>query len=327
MQKKALFPFMFSVFCVLPLQAQEDPVVNAMRQEGMGSETKNKVCLLMAEAGGSVKVTPKRRKAAIKQLAANLRDGDVATLRARGDAARLGLYGIKTNLQDSMRFYQAAIRQGSAEAAFNVSIYLLQQANYRPDEVVAKKILSTLLKNTVTNYNAKGEMNSHAYFITAQIYQYGWTGEVDLGKAFLAYRASARNGYVPGIYSYLLMLSGAYPKMGEQERRDASQEINILTGRWKWATPGIMRLTGDFHAMNVLQDQDGFMAQYHWRLARHLATQKPEEFRQELDLLKTRIKTLEPLQERRLESARQAAIKNNQPKAIDKSLRYVSLCT
>ena len=317
---------MLSLGWVFGLYAQEDPIITAMRQD-IVSDSKNKVCMLLAEAGGTVKVTTKRRKAAIKQLAANLRDGDAHTLRARGDAARLGLFGIQQNIRDSMRFYQAASRQGSPEARFNVALYLLQQANYQPDAATAKKILSVLHKNTITNYNAKGEMNSHAYYIAAQIHQYGWAGEVDPGKAFLAYRASARNGYVLGIYNYLRLLSETYPKMGERERREAFQEINILTGRWKWSLPGIMRLTGDFHAMNVLQDQEGFMAQYHWRLAKHMATQKPGEFQHELEALKSRIKELDPLSERRLNGAMQAAIKNNHPKELDKTLRFVSLCS
>ena len=257
----------------------------------------------------------------------NLRYGDVPSLRARGDASRLGLYGFKVNQVEAMRFYEAAARQGSAEAAFNVALNTLHATQWRPSEQEAKKILSALMTDTGAHYNANGSLYSQIYYVVGQVHEHGWAGKVDMGNAFLAYRASTRNSYVPGIYRYLSLLASSFPKMDAHEKRATQQEVNVLTGRWKWSFPGIMRLTGDFHAMGALGDFEGFKAQYHWRLAEHLVQLKPAMYASEIELLKSRVVKLAPLQEKRLDDAIKAAIRNNQPKLDDHPLQFATLCT
>lgn len=321
-------PLIVFSFCYAGvLLAQEDQVINALRKEPSVIAVRNERCTLLAEASGFVKVPAKLQKAAVEQFADNLRKGDVQTLRARGDAARLGLFGIKQNIKDSMRFYQTAAQKGSPESSYNIALYLFQQSNYQPNQNDAKKILSLLSNNTNKNYNVKNDTNSFARFIEGQIYQNGWAGEIDSGKAFLAYRSAARSGYVPAVYQYLQYISVAYPKASQSERRELFQEINILTGRWNWASTAIMRITGDFHAMNILPDENGFSSQYHWRLAKYIADQNPNGQQGEIEALRARIKTLDPRQEHYLEIAIQSAIKNNQVKATNDELRFISLCS
>jgi len=46
--------------------------------------------------------------------------------------------------------------------------------------------------------------------------------------------------------------------------------MRMMSNRWKWHSPEIMMLTGDLYASKYFPDEDGFLAQYHWRLSQKM---------------------------------------------------------
>ncbi|NVZ11504.1 sel1 repeat family protein [Allochromatium humboldtianum] len=302
-----------------------DPVVRALRQSeaDKAPSVLNQACDLLRRAEDSREASVAERQRLLAEIAGKLRDEQPAMLQARGDAARLGLYGLPKNLKQAERFYTLAAERQSAESGYNAALLLYLNSRQKPNQATAKHILNVLQKSTITHYNVKGIVAAQAHFLAAQIHEQGLAGRKDPGKAFLHYRVSARNGYVPGIYRYLRMLSGSVAKLPEDERMPHVQEMRAMASRWKWASPDIMRLMGDLHAAGWVADKDGFYAQYHWRLAARMggnpgASVRPPDAIQALP---------DPALERRLNSAVEAALKQNKARPRTYKLEFADVCS
>lgn len=96
----------------------------------------------------------------------------------------------------------------------------------------------------------------------------------------------------------------------------------MMMTRWRWQSADIMLLNGDMYAAKWIPDEDGFLAQYHWRMAQRMGG--PKEVRDFEDALKTRLKKLSPEKEKRLEEAVESGIRNVM--AVKHELEFADLC-
>jgi len=311
---------------LLPVAAlANDPVVNAMRQsdkEG-SSNAKPQACELLEKASaGRGQVDARNLKIIADQIASKMREGDASMYWARGDAARLGLYGFKKNPQKAFSMYVQGAKAGSEGAGYNAALMLYKQASFNPDQATAQKILDLLQKSKASDYNVKGDVSSKSHYIVGRLYETGQAGRKDVGRAFLHYRVSARNEYAPGVYHYLRLLLGSLPHLSDQERRESLQEMRVMANRWKWSSPDIMRLVGDIYAAGWFKDKDGFMAQYHWRIAaRMLLAQGGGK-----DVMSDRIRRLDTRLEKQLSDAVEAALRINSFNQAAYVLDFANLC-
>lgn len=312
-----------------PLFAAEDPVALAIRaadQAAGASGAKASACTLLAAARDAKSGMESRdRKVMLEQIAGKLREGDVSMLRARGDAARMGLYGFQKNEQQALKFYLKAANAGSQEAGYNAALMIYQQARYQPDQATALKILDVLKKSSIADYNVKGVVSAQAHYIAAQIHEAGLSGKKNISDAFLHYRVSARNEYVPGIYNYLRLLSGAMHSLTSDQQQAAIREMRVMTSRWKWSMPDIMRLTGDLYAAGWMQDKSDFMAQYHWRISWLMDDNGHRQ--SQVELFQSRIRKMAPEMEKRLDEAVAAALRNNAARSAQTKLKFADLCS
>lgn len=298
-----------------------DSVVQVIRKNG---EVNAKLSMCFALQAANIQATnakeAKKRADAIRLVSQKMKNSDASMLRARADVARKGLYGYKKDLVMAQSLYQ---RAKGPEAGFNLALMLYQREDFTANPDVAKKILQVLYKSGAGKERSRGLVGSQANYLAGMIQETGLAGDRNLKKAFLHYRTSARNTYVPGVYHYLRMLSQALPKMSEGERQFSLQEIRLMTNRWRWQSPDIMVLNGDLHAGKWFPDDaDGFFAQYYWRIAQKMEGKR--EMQNFDEVLQKRIKRLSGEKEIRLNDAVQAAMKNvaNNSHAMD----FIDLC-
>ena len=296
-----------------------DPVVKAIR-DASPDTSRLSSCVLLARAN---QVAPRskaeERKKAIEQVSQKLKRNDVAMLRARADVARKGLYGYKKDEPLALRLYE---RAKAPEAGFNAALMLYKNQSAPLDAVSAKRILEVLKRSGAADANSRGSVGAQSHYIAGLIYESGLMGPSDVGKAFTHYRASARNAYVPGAYHYLRLVSQSLSKLPETERNAILQEMRMMTNRWRWQSADIMLLNGDMYAAKWIPDDDGFMAQQHWRMALRMGGSR--EIPDFENVLKTRIKKLPPDQEKRLEGAVEAGLRNVM--RVRHDLEFADLC-
>lgn len=264
----------------------------------------------------------KHRADAIRIVAQKIKNNDPNMLRARADAARLGLYGFKQDSQLAFSLYKKA---RSPDAGFDAALMLYRGSDITRDPQVAKNILDLLYKSGAAAERSRGAVGAQAHYIAGLIQEGGYAGKVDMKKAFMHYRASARNTYVPGIYQYLRLLIQSLPALTSNEQQVAVQEIRLMTNRWRWQSPEIMMLNGDMHAGGWFpDDKDGYFAQYYWRLARQMEGGVVIPSLQ--DALLRRIKSLPKAKEERLQGDVHAALRNVTSNTKHE-LEFSDLCT
>ena len=296
-----------------------DQVVTAIR-ESTQDTTKLTACLLLSQSASTSKVDARTKKKAVELVTQRLKNQDVAMLRARGDVARKGLYGYERNEELAYRLYSKATR--SVEAGWNGALMLYRRSPNGVSASDARLILDLLQKSGAATQNSRGLVGSYSHYVAGLINEAGTAGKPDLKKAFIHYRTSARNAYVPGAYHYMRLLVQSIPKLPTTEKGVVMQEIRMMVNRWKWQSPEIMFLAGDIYAARWLPDEDGFMAQYHWRMAARMgAAREIADFE---GALKTRVRRLSPEMEKRLEEAIEAGFKNTM--AVKNELEFVDLC-
>jgi hypothetical protein len=87
-----------------------------------------------------------------------------------------------------------------------------------------------------------------------------------------------------------------------------------------------MMLTGDMHSSKLLPDEDGFNAQYHWRMAMRMATRvggvtETSDFE---GAMRQRIKPLTAELDKRLDEAVEGGLKN--ATSTRHELEFAELC-
>ncbi|CAN7643843.1 hypothetical protein LJR129_004998 [Acidovorax sp. LjRoot129] len=291
------------------LACASEGVVSAVK-ESAKDNNRISVCIQLAKANEpTTSANAGVKKEAVDQVSSKLKVGEPLMLRARGDVARKALYGYPSDLGMAMRMYERAAK--SQEAGWNASLLLYQSAPDGVNPQLAQRILSLLEKSGASSFNSRGAVGAQAHYLSGLLTETGATGKVDVKKAFLHYRASARNGYIPGSYHYMRLLTQSMSKLTESERAVALHEVRMMTNRWKWHLPEIMMLTGDLHSSRWFPDAEGFTAQYHWRMAMKMATRlggvtETSDFEA---TMRQRIKPLTPEMEKRLEEAVEAGMR------------------
>ena len=298
-----------------------DPVVQAIRESSQdNSRLSSCIALANANKQASSPESAAMKRKAIEQVSARLKRNEPSMLRARADAARKGLYGFNHDPEMALRLYE---RAKTPDAGLNAALILFKGAADPMDAVTAKRIIEVLAKSGASLPNSRGNTGSQAHYIAGLVHESGATGAADPKRAFEHYRASARNGYVPGAFHYLRLLSQTLPKLPDSERSVVMQELRMMMNRWRWQSADIMLLNGDMYAAKWIPDVDGFLAQYHWRMAQRMGG--PKEVRDFEDALKTRLKKLSPEKEKRLEEAVESGIRNVM--TVKHDLEFADLCT
>ena len=297
-----------------------DPIVNAIK-ESTQDNTKLASCLLLSQAGKQSKVDPAIKKKAIELVTQRLKNNELSMLRARGDVARKGLYGYEQNEGLAYRMYAKATK--SVEAGWNGALMLYKRS---PDGITAndaKQIMDLLHKSGAAMPNSRGVVGSYAHYLAGLLSEAGSaTGKPDLKKAFIHYRTSARNSYVPGAFHYMRLLVQSMTKLPDTERAIVMQEMRMMINRWKWQSPEIMFLAGDIYSAKWFPDENGFMAQYHWRMAQKMGgTREIADFD---GAIRSRVHKMSPELEKRLDDAVEAGVKNTN--VVKHELEYVDLC-
>lgn len=299
-----------------------DPVVQMIRQS-TGGNARLSVCvtLKLANSQPGHAADEKRRSDAIRTVTQKIKNNDPNMLRARADAARLGLYGFKQDPRLALALYKKA---RSPDAGFDAALMLYRATDITRDPKTAKAILDVLYASGAAMERTRGAVGGQAHYIAGVIQEGGYAGKVDMKKAFTHYRASARNTYVPGIYQYLRLLIASLPHLTSAEQQVAIQEIRLMTNRWRWQSPEIMMLNGDMFAGGWFPDEkDGYFAQYHWRLAQRMGNGVVIP---NIDaVLQQRVKRLSRAKEERIESDVQAALRNIANNKHE--LEFSDLCT
>lgn len=297
-----------------------DPVVQAIRESAQDTSRLSS-CSALAAANkqpGDANEAALRKKA-IEQVSQRLKRNEPAMLRARADAARKGLYGFKQDTDLALRLYE---RAKTPDAGLNAALILFKAAGDPMDAGTAKRILEVLSRSGAAAANSRGPTGAQAHYIAGLVRESGAAGEREEKRAFEHYRTSARNAYVPGAFHYLRLLSQALGKLPDAERNVVLQELRMMMSRWRWQSADIMLLNGDMYAAKWIPDEDGFLAQYHWRMAQRMGG--PKEVRQFDEALKQRLKKLSPEKERRLDEAVESGIRNVM--AVKHELEFADLC-
>lgn len=296
-----------------------DPVVQAIRESAQDT-SRLSACVMLARANKPAESgSQASRKKAIEQVTQRLKMQEPGMLRARADAARKGLYGFRQDDGLALRLYE---RTRAADAGWNAGLMLFKATKDPMDPVTAKRILDVLQRSGATSMNSRGVIGAQAHYVAGVINESGALGQADKGKAFVHYRASARNAYVPGAFHYLRLLSQSLEKLPDVERNGVLQELRMMLSRWRWQSADIMLLNGDMYAAKWIPDDDGFLAQYHWRMAMRMGGAR--EIRDFDGALKTRIKKLSPEKEKRLEEAVESSMRN--VLNIKHDLEFADLC-
>lgn len=294
-------------------------VVSAIR-ESTQDTTRLTSCLLLAQAARGSNADAATKKKASELVTQRLKNLDTSMLRARGDVARKGLYGYEQNEDLAFRLYSKATR--SVEAGWNGALMLYQRSPNGISANDARLILELLQKSGAATANSRGVVGSYAHYVAGRLNEAGTSGKRDVKGAFIHYRTSARNAYVPGAYHYMRLLVQSIPSLPATEKGVVMQEIRMMVNRWKWQSAEIMFLAGDIYAARWLPDEDGFMAQYHWRMARKMGPVR--EIADFDGAVKSRVRKLSPELERRLEEAVEAGFKNTMN--AKHNLEFVDLC-
>ena len=300
------------------------PVVQAIRK---GLTVNNK--LSYCSALKAVKEKPKtqddlkRRNEAAKIINQKLKNKDAAMIRAQADVYRKGLYGYDVDMNKAYKLYASALK--SPDAGFNAALILFNQYKILETKNVqaSKQILSVLQKSGALAKGNKGISAAQANYIAGLVNEYGLAGAVNMKAAFENYKVSARNTYVPGVFKYLQLIAGSLKYLSKNEQAVAMQEVGLMSNRWRFYSKDIMSLTGDLHAAKWFpDDEDGFFAQYYWRIAQLMESgSNKDEY--EIRFV-GKIKKLSKVKEDRLESAVNAARK----KIIntESGMEFVDLC-
>ena len=297
-----------------------DSVAQVVR-ESTQDNTRMSSCVLLAKANQpSPAQEPGARKKALEQLSQKLKLNEVSILRARGDVARKGLYGYPQDPAMALRMYEKASK--SAEAGWNAALMQYRSARGAMSPQVAKRILAVMQKSGASMPNSRGVVGAHAHYVAGLLHETGAAGTPDARKAFIHYRASARNAYVPGAYHYMRMLSQSLTRLPEAERNVVLQEMRMMMNRWKWQSPEIMLLMGDMYAGKWFPDEGGFLSQHHWRMAMRMGG--ATEIADFETFVKQRLKRLSPAKEKQLEEAVEAGMRNTIK--VKHELEYSDLC-
>lgn len=317
----ALVSRIFAVHAAGPASDAVDSVVQAIRESAQdNSRLSSCVALANANKPTSTPESAALRRKSIEQVSGRLKRNEPSMLRARADAARKGLYGFKQDPEMALRLYE---RAKTPDAGLNAALILFKGSTEPMDAVTAKRIIEVLTRSGAALPNSRGSTGAQAHYMAGLVNESGATGDADPKRAFEHYRASARNGYVPGAFHYLRLLSQTLPKLPESERSVVMQELRMMMTRWRWQSADIMLLNGDMYAGKWIPDDDGFLAQYHWRMAQRMGG--PKEVRDFEDALKTRLKKLSPEKEKRLEEAVESGIRNVM--SVKHDLEFADLCT
>ena len=118
------------------------------------------------------------------------------------------------------------------------------------------------------------------------------------------------------------LLVQSMTKLPDTERAIVMQEMRMMINRWKWQSPEIMFLAGDIYSAKWFPDENGFMAQYHWRMAQKMGgTREIADFD---GAIRSRVHKMSPELEKRLDDAVEAGVKNTN--VVKHELEYVDLC-
>lgn len=319
------FSFIFAASLIViaspsAMAAGEDPVVQAIRASSQdNSRLSSCVALASANRPATTPEASAERRKAIEQVSGRLKRNEPSMLRARADAARKGLYGFKEDKDLALRLYE---RANSPDAGLNAALILYKGTTGPMPADTAKRIVDVLNRSGASKMNSRGSTGSQAHYIAGLVHESGATGTVEPRRAFEHFRASARNGYVPGAFHYLRLLSQSLPKLPESERAVVLQELRMMMNRWRWQSADIMLLNGDMYAAKWIPDDEGFLAQYHWRMAQRMGGAK--EVRDFDTTLQTRIKKLSAEKEKRLDDAVESGIRNVM--AVKHELEFADLC-
>jgi hypothetical protein len=313
-----LWGFLTSV-CALAADPA-DSIVNALKKSGQENQRLS-YCILLAKANAPAgTVGQSDRKRSIEEASQKLKMNEPYMMRARADVARKGLYGYPKDANLALKLYLRTTK--SPEAAWNAALMIYQNYQGALTQENAGLILDVFKKSGATALNAKGIAAAYAGYLAGQIEENGTAGKINIEKSFIDYRNSARNGYVPGMYQYMRQLYIALPKMQKAEQAVTLQEMRMMSNRWKWQSPEIMMLTGDLYASKFFPDEDGFLAQYHWRIAQKMGDVQDA---QEFDTgMKSRIRRMSKEKEKKLEEAVEAGMRNVMK--ADHSLDFIDLC-
>ena len=203
---------------------------------------------------------------------------------------------------------------------------LYQSATDGVNPQLAQRIVGLLNRSGASSFSSRGAVGAQSHYLAGLLKETGATGKVDEKQAFLHYRASARNAYIPGAYHYMRLLTQSLSKLSEGERAVALHEVRMMSNRWKWQSPEIMMLTGDLHASRWFPDEENFTAQYHWRLSKRMAARlggvtETTDFE---GAMRQRIKAMPADKEKRLEEAVEGGMKN--ATTTKHELEYSDLC-
>ncbi|WP_245901592.1 hypothetical protein [Simplicispira suum] len=310
---KSLFPTLIAWACAAGFSApavaagEPNPVVQMIRQTA-SSNSRLGVCVALqrANAAPTKGDDEKRRIEAIQLVAQKINNRDPHMLRARADAARLGLYGFKTDQNLALSLYKKA---KIPDAGLNAALMLYRGTDYSNNAKAAKEILNVLYSSGAATDRTRGPVGGQAHYIAGLIHEGGYAGQVDMKKAFIHFRSSARNSYVPGIYHYLRLIVRNLPELTRAEQQVATQEIRLMTNRWRWQAAEIMMINGDMHAGGWFpDDKDGYFAQYYWRVAQRMGDGSVIPNIQ--SLLQQRIRRMSNENEDRLQNDVQVALRN-----------------
>jgi len=315
----------FVLASVLSSQVYASDFVAEAVKESAKDNNRISVCLQLAKSNEPTsKANAADKKKAIEAVTSKLKLSDPLMLRARGDVARKGLYGYPTDAALALRMYERAHK--APEAGWNAALTLYQSSTEGVNPQVAQRVMSLLSKSGASAMNSRGPVGAQAHYLAGLIQETGSLGKQDEKQAFLHYRASARNGYIPGAYHYMRLLSQTLSKLTEAERAVALQEMRMMSNRWKWQSPETMMLTGDLHSARWFPDDEGFTAQYHWRLAKRMAERLggATEIGDFEGAMRQRIKPLAADKEKRLEEAVEGGLRN--ATTIKHELEFADLC-
>ncbi len=315
---RALTVVLGAIICISTAAAEDgDQVVQAIK-ESVQDNSRLNACILLAQANTSKDRAAQKK--AIETVTGKLKHEDVNMLRARADVARKGLFGYPQDTNLAYRMYAKAAK--SAEAGWNAALMLYQRDPSGASQTDAKAILDVLQKSGASAMNSRGIIGGYSHYIAGRLLESGIAGKADEKQAFIHYRASARNAYVPGAYHYMRLLMRSVPKLPEGERGVVLQEMRMMINRWKWQSPEIMLLAGDAYSARWYPDTHGFMAQYHWRMAAKMGAS--EEIGDMAGALNTRIKKLPAEMEKRLDESVEAGMRNTMQ--VKHTLEYSDLC-
>lgn len=206
-----------------------------MIRQSAGGNSRLSMCVMLKQSntragqGGD----EKRRSDAIRIVAQKIKNNDPNMLRARADAARLGLYGFKQDSQLAFSLYKKA---RSPDAGFDAALMLYRGSDITRNPQVAKNILDLLYKSGAAAERSRGAVGAQAHYIAGLIQEGGYAGKVDmkktgrLDKPVDTSRTWTRGKRRPRRSS---LISALYPKSGSRpQRRSERKAMQIVKDLW-----------------------------------------------------------------------------------------------